>query len=55
MKLNSERILQCRSILKENVNIHFIEKDDSQLYEVALTDDSNEVATTIAGYIAKSN
>ena len=68
--LNSERILQCRSLLKENVNIweddvapvathtlgafiHFIEKDDSHLYEAALTDDSNEVATTIAGYIAK--
>ena len=68
--LNSERILQCRSLLKENVNIweddvapvvthtlgpfiNFIEKDDSHLYEAALTDDSNEVATTIAGYIAK--
>ena len=33
--------------------INFIEKDDSHLYEAALTDDSNEVATTIAGYIAK--
>ena len=33
--------------------INFIEKDDSRLYEAALTDDSNEVATTIAGYIAK--
>ena len=32
---------------------NFIEKDDSHLYEAALTDDSNEVATTIAGYIAK--
>ena len=68
--LNSERILQCRSLLKENVNIweddvapvvthtlgafiNFIEKDDSHLYEVALIDDSNEGATTIAGYIAK--
>ena len=68
--LNSERILHCRSVLKENVNIwedavapvvthtlgafiHFIEKADSHLYEAALTDDSNEVATTIAGYIAK--
>ena len=67
--LNSERILQCRSLLKENVNvweddvalvvthtlgafINFIEKDDSHLYEAALTDDSNEVATPIAGYIA---
>ena len=29
------------------------EKDDTPLYEAALTDDSNEVATTIAGYIAK--
>ena len=68
--LNSERILQCRSLLKENVNIweddvapvvthtlgafiNFIEKDDSHLCEAALTDDSNEVATTIAGYTAK--
>ena len=68
--LNSERISQCRSLLKENVNIweddvapvgthtlgtfiNFIETDDSHLYEAALTDDSNEVATTIAGYIAK--
>ena len=33
--------------------IHFIEKDDSHLYEAASTDDSDEVATTIAGYIAK--
>ena len=33
--------------------INFIEKDDSHLYEAALTDDSNEVATTITGYIAK--
>ena len=33
--------------------INFIEKDDSHLYEAALTDDSREVATTIAGYIAK--
>ena len=68
--LNSERILQCRSLLKGNVNIweddlapvthtlgafiNFIEKDDSRdSHEAALTDDSKEVATTIAGYIAK--
>ena len=69
--LNSERNLQCRTLLKENVNIweddvapvgthtlgafiNFIEKDDSHLYEAASTDDSNEVATTIAEYIEKS-
>ena len=33
--------------------INFTEKVDSHLYEAALTDDSNAVATTIAGYIAK--
>ena len=68
--LNSERILQCRSLPKENVNIwdddvapvvahtlgafiNFIEKEDSHLYEAALTDDSNEIATTIVEYIAE--
>ncbi len=30
-----------------------IEEDDSHLYEASLTDDGKEVATTIAGYIAK--
>ena len=33
--------------------INFIEKDDSHLYEAAITDGSNGVATTIDGYIAK--
>ena len=42
-----------RCITSSYTFINFIEKDDSHLYEAALTDDSNEVATTIAGYIAK--
>ena len=33
--------------------INFTEKDDSHLYQAASTDYSNEVATTIAGYIAQ--
>ena len=33
--------------------INLIEKYDLHLYEAALTDDNNEVATTIAGKFAK--
>ena len=31
----------------------FVEEDDSRIYEATLTNDSEEVATTIAGYVAK--
>ena len=68
---NSERIIQCRSLLKENIN--FWEEDLSKekitaisdvfqqylldnhhdITEATISDDSAEVATTIAGYIAK--
>ena len=68
---NSERILSCRSLLKEDVNFwmedlspdvshpsmeefaKFVENYDSDIYEATLTNDSEEVATTIAGYIGK--
>ena len=66
---NSERILACRSLLFEGVDFWmedltptqptlaefaaFVEEDDSHLYEVSLSNDSEEVATTVAGYIAR--
>ena len=31
----------------------FVEEDDSHIYEATLTNDSKEVATTIAGYVGK--
>ena len=69
--LNSERILACRSLLKENINFweenlrpdieynvaaSFDEIFNSKEDEIAnsvLDNDSQEVSTTIAGYIAR--
>ena len=31
----------------------FVDEDDSHIYEATLTNDSEEVATTIAGYVVK--
>jgi hypothetical protein len=70
--LNSERILSCRSLIKENINfweenLTVVKNDDvtiaklneklqlreEEIMESVLDDDSVEVATTIAGYVAK--
>ena len=65
----SERILQCRSLLKENVNIweenlkqnqnlesdiiDIVSDHETSILDLCLSPDSKEVAITIAGYIAK--
>ena len=67
--LVSERILKCRSLLKENINIweenlkqnfnnksdiiDTVSKQESTILELSLSPDSQEVAFIIAGYIAK--
>ena len=68
--INSERILACRSLFKEDVNfwkediskakkINFqaidecLERRRNEILEVHLNDKSSEVATTIAGYVAR--
>ena len=68
--MNSERILSCRSLIKEDVNfwkedlaktnkINFeamnecLERRRNEILEAELTDKSSEVATTIAGYVAR--
>ena len=61
---NTERILSCRSLIKNDVNIwnedlQQSESNKDESYEMidemlrVLDDDSSEVATTISGYIAK--
>ena len=69
---NSELILSCRSLLKEDVNFwmekdltfnlsqsgleefsSYLQDNDSYFYEATLTDEGEEVATTVAGYIGK--
>jgi hypothetical protein len=67
--LMSERILKCRSLLKEDINIweerlktdlnlesdiiDIVSDHESSIYDLSLSPDSKEVAITIAGYIAK--
>ena len=67
--LLSERILKCRSLLKENVNIweenmkqnfnnesdivDTVSKQQSTILGLSLNPESHEVAFTMAGYIAK--
>ena len=67
--LNSERILICRSLIKENINFweENIDSDaeesldsindlvDKRVDEImeAVLDDAREVATIISGYVAK--
>ena len=69
--LNSERILACRSLIKEHINFweedlnkdldaNYLEKlkeavepYSTEIFESVLDPDAEEVATTIAGYIAK--
>ena len=69
--LNSERILACRSLIKENINyweedlskevdINYlenieesVESHSTEIFENFLDPDGEEVATTIAGYLAK--
>ena len=66
---NSERILVCRSLLKadldlwqedlvtENEDIEnfmsILEEHETDIYEVCLSDNSEEVACVIAGYIVR--
>ena len=66
---NSERILVCRSLLKADVNMwqedlvtenedienfmSILEEHETDIYEVCLSDNSEEVARVIAGYIVR--
>ena len=66
---NTERILACRSLLKADVDLGqedlvtknedienftgILEEHETDIYEVCLSDSSEEVAHVIAGYIMK--
>ena len=68
--MNSERILSCRSLIKEDINFwkedisakkhvdtkvidEKLENRRNEIVDCNLNDSSSEVATTIAGYVAK--
>ena len=66
---NTERILVCRSLLKADVDLwqedlvtenedienfmSILEEHETDIYEVCLSDSSEEVARVIAGYILR--
>ena len=66
---NKERILACRSLLKADVDLRqedlvteneaienfmsILEEHETDIYEVCLSDSSEEVAHVIAGYIVR--
>ena len=68
--INSERILACRALIKQNVNfweedlavektvlsenfMEYLQENSNDISAASISEDSSEVATTIAGYIAK--
>lgn len=69
--MNSERILQCRALIKENINFweedigmekiptisdkftQYLFEHSNDIEEATMSNDTIEVATDIAGYIAK--
>ena len=69
--LNTERILTCWSLLKENINfleegfkpvqknnnviLDILAQHELKIHELSLSIDSKEVANTISGYITKKS